>query len=100
MTAHCVLAGLRAQSALCSERPVLRVPCAQSALCSECPVLRAPCALSVGDSLDLTPPVLTHPAVSTRLIRVDGHWLGGSVAVAGRTHPVILVLMRRHDGNE
>ena len=57
-----------------------------------------PCPLCFGDSLDLTPPVLTHPAISTRLVRVNGNWLGGSVAVAGRTHPVILVLMRRHDG--
>ena len=54
-----------------------------------------PCRLCFGDSLDLTPPVLTHPAVSTRLVRVNGNWLGGSVAVAWWTNPVILVLMRR-----
>lgn len=44
------------------------------------------------DSLDLTPSVLTHPSVSTSLVSVDGDRLGGSIAVAGGAHPVILIL--------
>ena len=44
------------------------------------------------NSLDLTPSVLTHPSVSTSLVGVDGNGLGGSITVAGRAHPVILIL--------
>lgn len=44
------------------------------------------------NSLDLTPSVLTHPSVSTSLVGVDGNRLGGSITVAGRAHPVILIL--------
>lgn len=48
------------------------------------------------DSLDLAPSVLAHPSVSTSLVSVDGNRLGGSITMAGRAHPVILIL---HDND-
>lgn len=49
------------------------------------------------DSLDLTPSVLTHPSISTSLVSVDGNGLGGSIAMAGRAHPVIFILQNKRN---
>lgn len=41
---------------------------------------------------DLTPSVLTDPLVPTGGVWVDGYWLSGTIGIAWRAHPVILIL--------
>lgn len=41
---------------------------------------------------DLAPSVLTDPLVPTGGVWVDGYWLSGTIGIAWRAHPVILIL--------
>lgn len=48
-------------------------------------------------SPDLMPSVFAHPALSTAAVWVDGNGLGGAVRVAGRAHPVVLILKKERE---
>jgi len=43
--------------------------------------------------------MLTNPAISTGTVSVDGNRFGGSITIAGRSYPVVLVLSNEKASN-
>lgn len=46
-------------------------------------------------SPDLMPSVFAYPTLPTAAVWVDGDGLGGAIWIAGRAHPVVLILRER-----